>query len=107
MGDINQKIEQLIQSKPVHIFMKGSPNEPQCGFSSRACQILQASGVTADKLSHFDILSDQEMREAVKQYSEFFTYPQVYIKGQLVGGSDDLMELYESGQLKQMLEGVV
>jgi len=91
-------------SKPVVLFMKGSPDFPQCGFSAQAVQILRATGMQFD---HVNILEDQELREALKQHSNWPTYPQLYIGGELVGGSDILLEMYRSGELAEKLNAAV
>jgi len=87
-------------SKPVVLFMKGSPDFPQCGFSAQAVQILRAVGTQFD---HVNILEDQELREALKQHSKWPTYPQLYIGGELIGGSDILLEMYRSGELAEKI----
>jgi len=88
--------------QPVVIFMKGTPDFPQCGFSAQSVQILRSTGA---EFAHVNILEDQELREALKQYSSWPTYPQVYVKGELLGGTDILMEMYRSGELKEKLAG--
>lgn len=87
-------------SKPVVLFMKGTPDFPQCGFSAQSVQILRSVGV---EFEHVNILEDQELREALKQHSNWPTYPQLYIKGELIGGSDILLEMYGSGELAEKL----
>jgi monothiol glutaredoxin len=104
MSDIQERIRQTVESNDIVLFMKGSPQFPQCGFSGRAVQLLQACGV---EFASVDVLSDPEVREGIKQYSSWPTIPQLYVKGQFVGGSDILMEMYESGELKQALAGEV
>lgn len=96
------RIESLIGSKKVFLFMKGTPDAPMCGFSSRAVQILRA--VNAD-FGSFDILSDDAIRAGLKEFSNWPTFPQLYIGQQLVGGSDILMEMYEQGELEPMVHG--
>jgi monothiol glutaredoxin len=102
MSDIQDQIKQTVESNDIVLFMKGSPQFPQCGFSGRAVQILQACGA---EFAAVDVLSDPEVREGIKQYSNWPTIPQLYVKGEFVGGSDILMEMYESGELKQALSG--
>ncbi len=102
MSDIQDQIKQTVESNDVVLFMKGSPQFPQCGFSGRAVQLLQACGT---EFAAVDVLSDPEVREGIKQYSNWPTIPQLYVKGQFIGGSDILMEMYESGELKQALAG--
>lgn len=97
---LKKKIETLINSAPVFLFMKGTPDEPQCGFSAKVVEILQESDVT---FSSFDIFSDEEMRQGVKEYSNWPTYPQLYIKGKLIGGCDIVVEMAQSGELKEVL----
>ncbi|MFN3919853.1 MAG: Grx4 family monothiol glutaredoxin [Methylohalobius sp.] len=96
-----ERIERQLQENPVILYMKGTPDFPQCGFSGRAVEILNACGV---KYAYVNILEDPELREALKSYSNWPTYPQLYLKGQLVGGCDILVELYQSGELERLLE---
>jgi monothiol glutaredoxin len=98
----NERIQSLIGSKPVFLFMKGSPDYPQCGFSMRAVSILKAMNVD---FGSFDILSDPEIRQGVKDFSNWPTFPQLYVKQQLVGGSDIMMEMWESGELEKLVQG--
>lgn len=100
MSNANSRIADLVQSNDVVLFMKGSPLFPQCGFSGRAIAILDRLGV---KYETVDVLQDQEIREGIKTYSEWPTIPQLYIKGEFVGGSDIMMEMFESGELQQLL----
>jgi len=102
MSDIQDQIKQTVESNEIVLFMKGSPQFPQCGFSGRAVQLLQACGA---EFAAVDVLSDPEVREGIKQYSNWPTIPQLYVKGQFVGGSDIMMEMYESGELNQALAG--
>ena len=95
------KIEQLIKSKPIFVFMKGNKLMPQCGFSNNVVQILNALGM---RFETFDVLSDMEIRQGIKDYSNWPTIPQVYVKGEFIGGSDILIELYNSGELREKLE---
>ena len=95
------KIQELIISNPVMVFMKGTKLMPQCGFSNNVVQILNSLGVT---FNTFDVLSDFEIREGIKDYSEWPTIPQVYLKGEFLGGSDILIEMYNSGTLKEKIE---
>lgn len=94
------RIEQLLQSAPVLLFMKGTPDFPQCGFSGQAVQVLDACGT---EFSHFNIFEDEEIREALKTYSNWPTYPQLYIKGELIGGCDIMIDLYKKGELAKLL----
>ena len=95
------KIESLINSNSIMVFMKGTKLMPQCGFSNNVVQILNALGMHFET---FDVLSDMEIREAIKEYSNWRTIPQVYLKGEFLGGSDILVEMYNSGELKEKLE---
>lgn len=101
---INARIEELLQSAPVLLFMKGSPDFPQCGFSGQAVQVLDACNAT---FSHFNIFEDQEIREGLKTYSNWPTYPQLYIKGELIGGCDIMVDLYKKGELAPMLAAAI
>lgn len=90
--EVQEKIESIIQTKPVVLFMKGDIQFPQCGFSARAVQILKTAGLNLENLEGIDVLSDPEIRDGIKQFSNWPTIPQCYIKGEFVGGSDILME---------------
>lgn len=100
MSDIQEKIERTVASNDVVLFMKGTPDFPQCGFSGRAVQILRACG---SEFSTVDVLADDDIRQGIKHYSNWPTIPQLYIKGEFVGGSDILLEMYEKGELQQKL----
>ena len=95
------KIESLINSSDILVFMKGTKLMPQCGFSNNVVQILNSLGI---EFSTYDVLSDFEIREGIKQYSNWPTIPQVYLKGEFLGGSDILIEMYNSGELKEKME---
>lgn len=97
------KVEEIVRSKPVAIFMKGTPEFPQCGFSARACQVLKAAGVK--DLASVDVLSDDALWEALEEYTEWPTVPQIFIKGKFIGGSDIVMEMHERGELQELLNG--
>ena len=99
--DIQQRIKEQVTTHPVVLYMKGSPQFPQCGFSANAVRILNALGVK--ELFTVDVLQDPEIRQGVKDYANWPTVPQLYIKGEFVGGSDIMTEMYQSGELKQML----
>ncbi len=101
MSDAKERIDALVKSNDVVLFMKGSVLFPQCGFSSRAVAILDHLGVTFETV---DVLQDQEVRQAIKEYSDWPTIPQLYVKGEFVGGSDIMMEMFESGELQQLVE---
>lgn len=98
--DVQQRIEQELASHPVMLFMKGSPDFPQCGFSAQAVAVLRACGANFDTLN---ILEDPELREALKVYSSWPTFPQLYVRGELIGGSDILVEMYQAGELQPLL----
>jgi monothiol glutaredoxin len=95
------RIEELIQSTPIFVFMKGNKLMPQCGFSNNVVQILNSLGMSFET---FDVLSDMEIRQGIKEFSEWPTIPQVYVNGEFIGGSDILIEMYNSGELKEKLE---
>jgi monothiol glutaredoxin len=95
-----QRIEQLIGSSPVFVFMKGNKLMPQCGFSNNVVQILHSLGVPFET---FDVLSDMEIRQGIKEYSDWPTIPQVYVNGEFIGGSDILIEMYNSGELREKI----
>lgn len=98
--DVQARIQDLVDANPVLLFMKGSPLFPQCGFSSRAIAILTHLGVEFESV---DVLQDQGIRQGIKAFSDWPTIPQLYVKGEFVGGSDIMMEMYESGELAQLL----
>ena len=98
-----ERIDQLVKSNDILLFMKGSASFPQCGFSGRAVQILKACGVEQDKIATVNVLEVQEIRQGIKDYSQWPTIPQLYIKGEFIGGSDIMMEMYESGELQKVL----
>ena len=99
--DIQQRIHEQVTGHPVVLYMKGSPKFPQCGFSGNAIRILNALGVK--ELFTVDVLQDPEIRQNLKDYANWPTIPQLYIKGEFVGGSDIMTEMYQSGELKQLL----
>ena len=100
MTDAASKIDEIVKSNDVVLFMKGSALFPQCGFSSRAIAILDRLGATYETV---DVLQDQDIRQGIKAYSDWPTIPQLYVKGEFVGGSDIMMEMFESGELQQLL----
>ena len=104
MVDVKERIQSQLADNPVILYMKGTPAFPQCGFSGRAVQILQHCGVP---FAHVNIFEDPELRDALKSYSNWPTYPQLYIKGELVGGCDIMMELLQQGDLQKMLDETV
>ena len=99
--DIQQRIKEQVTTHPVVLYMKGSPQFPQCGFSANAVRILSALGVKEPFT--VDVLQDDDIRQGIKDYANWPTIPQLYIKGEFVGGSDIMTELYQSGELKQLL----
>ncbi|MEQ5788857.1 Grx4 family monothiol glutaredoxin [Erythrobacter sp. NFXS35] len=101
MSDTNTRISDLVTSNDVVLFMKGTPLFPQCGFSSRAVAILDHCGVAYESV---DVLQDMEIRQAIKSYSDWPTIPQLYVKGEFLGGSDIMMEMFEAGELQQLLD---
>ena len=101
MNDTQQRIDEIVKSSDVVLFMKGTAQFPMCGFSGRAIQILKACGVA--KPSTVNVLEDDAIRQGIKDYSQWPTGPQLYIKGEFVGGSDIMMEMYENGELQQIL----
>lgn len=103
MSDVNQRIDQLVKTNDLVLFMKGSASFPMCGFSGRAIQILKACGVDPRSVTTVNVLDDDEIRQGIKGYSNWPTIPQLYVKGEFVGGSDIMMEMYESGELVQLL----
>jgi monothiol glutaredoxin len=100
MSDVQQRIDELVKGNKVVLFMKGSAQFPMCGFSGRAVQVLKACGVNEFKT--FDVLSDEEVRQGIKDYAQWPTIPQLYVNGEFVGGSDIMMEMYQSGELQQL-----
>jgi monothiol glutaredoxin len=101
MSDVNSRISDLVTSNDVVLFMKGTPLFPQCGFSSRAIAILDHCGVAYESV---DVLQDMEIRQGIKSFSDWPTIPQLYVKGEFVGGSDIMMEMFEAGELQQLLD---
>ena len=100
MSDANARIAEIVSANDVVLFMKGSPLFPQCGFSSKAVAILDHLGVAYGSV---DVLQDQEVRQGIKAFSDWPTIPQLYVKGEFVGGCDIMMEMYEAGELQQLL----
>jgi len=101
MTDARERIDQLVKNNDIVLFMKGTALFPQCGFSSRAVAILDHLGVPFETV---DVLQDPEIRQGVKEYSDWPTVPQLYVKGEFVGGSDIMMEMFQAGELQQLLE---
>ena len=101
MSDVQQRIDSIVKGGRVVLFMKGTAQFPHCGFSGRAIQVLKACGVT--ELKTVNVLEDDGIRQGIKDYANWPTIPQLYIGGEFVGGSDLMMEMYESGELQQIL----
>jgi monothiol glutaredoxin len=97
---VNERIDGIVKNNDVVLFMKGTPLFPQCGFSSKAIAILDHLGVTYESV---DVLQDMEIRAGIKDYSDWPTIPQLYVKGEFLGGSDIMMEMYEAGELQEMV----
>jgi monothiol glutaredoxin len=102
--DAQQKIKDQVTGSPVVLYMKGTPQMPQCGFSAMAVQVLQACGVS--QFASVNVLADPEIRQGIKQYANWPTIPQLYVNGEFVGGSDIMREMYQSGELQKLLDGV-
>ena len=102
MSDVQQRIDDLVKNNPVVLFMKGTAEFPMCGFSGRAIQILKACG--AENLKTVNVLEDEAVRQGIKEYANWPTIPQLYVKGEFIGGSDILTEMYEAGELQKMLK---
>jgi monothiol glutaredoxin len=105
MSDVQQRIDELVKGNEVLLFMKGNASFPMCGFSGRAIQLLKACGVDAKSIATVNVLDDAEIRQGIKEYSNWPTIPQLYIKGEFIGGSDIMMEMYESGELQKVITG--
>jgi len=99
--EVNERIKEQLGSHPVLLYMKGTPDFPQCGFSAQTVGALKGCGVP---FAYVNIFEDPELREALKQHSNWPTYPQLYLNGELVGGCDIAMEMYESGELQKMVK---
>jgi monothiol glutaredoxin len=100
--DTRQRIHEQVTSHPVVLFMKGTPQMPQCGFSQLAVQVLNACGV--QQFHSVNVLADNEIRQGIKEYANWPTIPQLYVNGEFVGGSDIMREMYQSGELQKLLE---
>ena len=98
--DVIDRIKSQLSGSPVVLYMKGTPDFPQCGFSAAAVRALSAVGA---EFSHVNIFEDPELREALKQYSNWPTYPQLYVNGELIGGADIILEMHSSGELQKVL----
>ena len=102
--DVQQQIKETVTNNPVVLYMKGTPQFPQCGFSSKAVQILKACGVK--DIVGVNVLADPDIRQGIKDYANWPTIPQLYIRGEFIGGSDIMAEMYEAGELQQKLAGL-
>jgi monothiol glutaredoxin len=102
--DIKQRIQDEVTGHPVVLYMKGTPQMPQCGFSQLAVQVLNACGV--QQFHSVNVLADAEVRQGIKEYANWPTIPQLYVNGEFVGGSDILREMYESGELQKLLQPI-
>jgi len=100
---VKERIEQQLKSNDVLLYMKGTPDFPQCGFSGQAVAALKSIG---KPFAYVNIFEDEEIRQGLKEYSNWPTFPQLYIRGELIGGSDIVIEMYHSGELKELLDGV-
>ena len=105
MSDVQQRLDEVVKGNEVLLFMKGNASFPMCGFSGRAIQVLKACGVDAKSIATVNVLDDAEIRNGIKEYSNWPTIPQLYIKGEFIGGSDIMMEMYESGELQKVITG--
>src|SRR5450830_488865 len=101
MSDVQNWIKETVTTAPVVLFMKGTAQFPQCGFSGRAIQVMKACGV--NDLKTFNVFDDDEVRQGIKDYAQWPTIPQLYVNGEFVGGSDIMMKMYQSGELQQLL----
>ncbi len=101
MSDVQQRIDQIVKGHKVVLFMKGTAQFPMCGFSGRAVQVLKACGV--NDLTTVNVLEDEGIRQGIKDYANWPTIPQLYVNGEFIGGSDIMMEMYQAGELQQVL----
>ena len=105
MSDTQTQIDQLVKNNEIVLFMKGNASFPMCGFSGRAIQIIKACGVDPRNVTTVNVLEDDAIRQGIKDYSNWPTIPQLYVRGEFIGGSDIMMEMYESGELQQVING--
>ena len=103
--DVRRRIDALVHGNEVVLFMKGDLNFPMCGFSGRAVQILKACGVDAPRVTAVNVLEDEEIRQAMKEYSQWPTFPQLYVRGEFIGGADIMTQMYEAGEMQALLKG--
>jgi monothiol glutaredoxin len=104
MSDVQKRIHDTVTTNPVVLYMKGDAQFPQCGFSATAVQILKAVGI--NEFATVNVLADEEIRNGVKEYANWPTIPQLYIKGEFVGGCDIMREMYQTGELQKLVEGI-
>ncbi len=102
--DVQERIREIVSGNPVVLFMKGTPQFPQCGFSSRAVQILKSCGV--DNFATVNVLADDEIRQGIKDFANWPTIPQLFINSEFIGGSDIMMEMHQAGELQEKLAGI-
>ncbi len=107
MRDVNAEIDQLVKSNPVVLFMKGTSSFPMCGFSARTLEILKACGLGPNQFKSVNVLEDADIREGVKIYGQWPTIPQLYVSGQLIGGCDIAMEMFQSGELAPLIQSAI
>jgi Grx4 family monothiol glutaredoxin len=105
--NMEDRLKAIINQRRIMIFMKGSPSAPQCGFSNKAVALLRECGLQDGEFGHFDIFSDSEVREGLKTYSNWPTYPQLYVDGELLGGLDVMNEMKEGGELSETINKVI
>lgn len=103
-ADIQQQISNFLKTHDIVLFMKGDARVPMCGFSARAVELLKSSGLDLARLTTVNVLADENVRQAIKEYSHWPTIPQLYVKGEFVGGADIMSEMFESGELKQLVD---
>lgn len=103
MNETQQRIDELVKNNPIVLFMKGTASFPQCGFSGRAVQILKACGVDTKAIKTVNVLEDDAIRQGIKEYSNWPTIPQLYVKGEFIGGADIVREMFKTGELATLL----
>ena len=104
MDPVQQQIDELVKTNEILLFMKGNANFPMCGFSGRAIDLLKASGVDLKALKTINVLEEPDIRQGIKSYSNWPTIPQLFNKGEFIGGSDIMTEMFETGELKQLIQ---
>lgn len=106
MRNTTEEIREIVRTNPIVLFMKGYPDAPACGFSARAVAILKANGVALEKIHAINVLEDEDIRQEIKTFSNWPTIPQLYIKGDFIGGSDIMLEMHETGELQELIEQI-